>query len=145
MAEALHIIERAFLKIGVKAAETPLTASEIEDGLDTLNDLLSEWNNDGTLKGAVPLANVNDDLDLPRFALGALKANLAMRIAPEYDRVVLPGLLMEATDTLSNLIKSSIDLRTINFPSTLPIGDGNQGQSDNSLIDYFPEDKTRNF
>lgn len=145
MAQALQIIERAFSKIGVKASETPLTASEIEDGLDTLNDLLSEWNNDGTLKGAVPLANVNDDLNLPRFALGALKANLAMRIAPEYDRVVLPGLLMEATDTLSNLIKSSIDLRTINFPSTLPIGDGNQGQSDNSLIDYFPEDKTRNF
>lgn len=143
---ALQIIERAFSKAGVKPAETPLTNAEVQDALDTLNDMLSEWDVNGTLKGAVPVETVNDDLIIPRFAFGAVKANLAIRLAPEYDRVVTQGMAFDATDSLKELVKATINLSDLDYPSTLPVGSGNQ---DGLLIgieeEFFRGDKRRNF
>ena len=146
MTTALQVIERAFSKAGVKPSETPLTASEVSDGLDTWNDLLSEWGTNGTLKDAVPVESVNDDLEIPRYAFGAIKANLAIRLAPEYDRQVTQGMAFDATSSLNELVKAGIDLSNVHFPSTLPVGSGNQ---DDLFIgaqdEFFPMPKKRNF
>lgn len=146
MTTALRIIERAFSKIGVRASETPLTASEVEDGLDTLNDLLSEWGTTGTLKGAVPVSGVGVELEIPRYSLGAVKANLAIRLAPEYDRPVTQGMAFDATDSVNKLVKAEINLSNVPFPGTLPVGEANtDGQEVITGRDFFPEGKHRNF
>lgn len=146
MTTALQVIERAFSKAGVKPAEAPLTASEISDGLDTLNDLLSEWGTNGPLKDAVPVESVDDDLIIPRFAFGAVKANLAIRLAGEYDRTITQAMAFDATSSLSELVKATINLSDIDFPSTLPVGSGNM---DNLFVgvrdEFFRESKKRNF
>lgn len=144
MFTALQIIERAFSKIGVKAAETPLTASEIQDGLDALNDLLAQWNINGVLKSAVPVKEVNNILKLPRHSFRALKANLALELAPEYDREISISLHKIAEDSLSNLLKISTNLSNIRYPSTLPTGSGNQSDV-YEIGDFFPNDPKRNF
>ena len=146
MTTALHIIERAFSKIGVVAAETPLSASEKEDGLDTLNDMLSEWGTNGTLQGALPVAEVGDELDVPRYSEGALKSNLAVRLAPEYDRPVTQGMAFNATDSLNQLLTAEQDLSNINFPNTLPLGTANtDGIGRLTDRDFFPGGNRRNF
>lgn len=44
---ALDIINQAFSKIGVKAAEQALTAQETQDGLDSLNLMVKAWQGQG--------------------------------------------------------------------------------------------------
>ncbi len=146
MTTALQVIERAFSKAGIKPAEAPLTASEISDGLDVLNDLLSEWGTNGPLKDAAPVESVNDTLIIPRFAFGAVKANLAIRIAGEYDRVITQGMAFDATDSKNELVKATINLSNTDYPSTLPVGSGNMDDLFLGVRDeFFRESKKRNF
>lgn len=145
MATALKVIERAFSKIGVKAAETPLTSAEVQDGRDVLNDMLSSWDSTGTLKGAVPVGDVGDELIVPRYAIGAIKANLAIRLASEYDKAVTQGLAFDASDSLKEMVKSSIDLSNVDLPSTLPVGSGNSGDTYDTFDQFFAETDKENF
>ena len=136
MTTALKIIERAFSKAGVRAAETPLSDSEVADGLDALNVMLESWNATGTLKGVDPVADSGTNLREPGYATWALQSNLAIILAGEYGVEVSPGLGNEAAMTLRDMISASINLQNLEFPSTLPIGSG-EG--------YFSEDDKRNF
>ena len=143
MITALKIIERAFAKCGIRAAETPLQASEVADGLDILNDLIASWGATATLKGVDPVKNATDNVNAPRHSWRALKANLAIEIATEYGIEVSQGLAFNASNSLSEMVKAEIDLRNINFPSTLPMGSGNYFGS--GYDDFFPEDQAENF
>ena len=146
MTTARKIIERAFSKAGIRAAETPLEASEISDGLDVLNDMLVSWDATNTLKGVPPVMNADDELAAPRYAIGAIKANVAILIAGEYGITVTQSMAYDASNSLSELVKASINLRGIEYPSTLPVGSGNRDEfGDGYDRKYFPEDKTLNF
>ncbi len=146
MTTALRIIQRAFQKATIKAAETPITAAELDDGLDELNDLINAWNAAGILKGVSPVNDANDDLFEPDYATGALKANLATIICGEYDIDVNRGLAISAS-TYKELMKAaSTDLEDIPFPSTLPVGSGNDNQYGCDYNrDFFPENEDNNF
>lgn len=140
------ILERAFSKINIRSAETALSSSEIEDGLDVLNDLLSTWDATGTLKGVAPIQDVGEDLKEPRYATWALKANIAILLAGEYGIEVTRALANDASQSLTELIKASINLQDLEYPSTLPIGSGNRDDYGYGYDrDFFPEDKKRNF
>ena len=144
MTTALHIIERAYSKAGIRAEESPLTNSQVQDGLDILNDLLAQWGTNGTLQGAVPVENVDDEVVVPRFADGALKANLAIRLIGEFGGDVTQAMAFDATDSLNELLKASLDL-TVSYPSTLPVGSGNQGRVFGVEREFFRGGKKRNF
>lgn len=45
--DALFIVEQAFYKIGVKKAEQALQATEIQDGMDSLNLMVKAWQGQG--------------------------------------------------------------------------------------------------
>lgn len=146
MSTARRIIERAFSKAGIRASESPLEASEMADGLDTLNDLLKAYNGTGLLKGVAPVSNVDDDLLEPDESTWMLKANLAIMLAGEYRIPVTQGMAADAMLSKSAWISSSTNLSNIEYPSTLPLGSGNQ-DSFRSGIDesFFPETDKTNF
>lgn len=144
MATAQHIIERAFAKIGVKATETPIEASEMQDGLDCLNDLLSEWDSTGALKGVSPVKLVSDTVEAPRYADGALKSYLAIKLANEYNRSIQPGMLADAQSSYNNMVIAESDNEKGVFPSTLPMGSGNR-DGINYYDDFFPGKSKDNF
>ena len=114
----------------------------MDDGLDILNDLLATWGQTGVLPEASPVADVDDVVDVPRIADPALKANVALILATEYGIDVTMGMANDATQSLSNLVKSNTNMSVIPFPSTLPVGSGNSKLWDE---DFFPEDETPNF
>ncbi len=145
MTTALKIISRAFQKAGIKAAEVPLTPSEIEDGLDVLNDMVKTWGAVGILKGVTPVIDVGDDLNEPDESSWALKANLAIMMAGEYRVEVSQSMAIDATNSLEGLISSSTDLESVPLPSTLPMGSGNDEQYYNSNQEFFPENEKENF
>lgn len=82
---------------------------------------------DGIDCGYETLDVPSDILDVDLGAIGAIKSNLAVYIAPEYGRVVTPGLLERARRSKRSL-RGSIKLNPSEYPDSLPIGSGNEGQ-----------------
>jgi P22 tail accessory factor len=141
---AKKIIERAFSKAGIKTAEEPLTATEIVDGLEELNDLIESWNGDETLDGVPLVDDPDDEIKCTRQQAAALKANLTPILASEYEMPVTQSMIIDADDKLNSLIAATLDFTKIPYPSTLPMGSGNDtGYGIDN--EYFDDDKERNF
>lgn len=145
MATAESFIVRAFSKAGIKTAETSLEASEIEDGLDQLNDMLSSWEFSGIQLGFEPVMDKDSEIRVPRFAHAAIKSNLAVALGPEYSQSPKPVLLAEAALTKSELLNAIIKIGPVEYPSTLPIGSGNT--CSDYILDnrFYPENSKENF
>ena len=144
MTTALKIIDRAFSKAGIIAAETPLSDSEVEDGLDALNDILKVWNATGVLKGATATDDVNDHVNCQSHEEAAIKSELAKRMCGEYGKVVTKELLDEAKTAKREMLSVNQNLQDIDFPSTLPKGSGNYKDSYYD-DEFFPDQNERNF
>jgi hypothetical protein len=147
MTTALHMINRAFSKAQIKPAETPLTASEVSDGLDVMNDLLAHWDATGTLKGVPLMDDVNDTVDCPRYAERAIKASIAVMIAGEYNVPVTQAMAVDVSDGLAAMIAAGGSLSIdIEFPDTLPRGSGNRDDYYTYVDeDFFPNNTKLNF
>ena len=130
MATVLDVVTGALKLLEVRTAESPVTAAEAEDGLTALNDMMNEWNIDGVNVGYETLDEITDELFVDLGAIGAIKANLAVYIAPEYGRLVNDTLVARA-DRSKNSLRTSIPLNSSEFPDTLPIGSGNE---DNNFV-----------
>ena len=125
MATALEIITGAVKLLKVKTAESPLEDNEAQDGLVALNDMLNEWNLEDIDIGFETIDDLQDELFLDTGTEGAVKANLAVYIAPEYKTIVSDLLLLRAR-TSKKAVRGSLSLRPLDFPDTLPLGSGNE-------------------
>ncbi len=145
MTTALHIIERAFSKAGVRASETPLEPSEVQDGLDALNDMLSTWDATGMLKGVFPVEAVESIVNVPRFAEWAIKANLSLILAGEYSKTVTPAMINDATQSRNGMVVALVDFDDIKLPETLPTGSGNKTRGYGDFYDFYAANQRNNF
>ena len=143
MATAREYITRALAKLGVKAAESSIEASELTDGIETLNDMLTEWEGSGILLGFEPVASGDDEIRAPRLAQAAIKSNLAIRLAPDYSRPVSAELAAEARGATKSMLRAIVKIGDVAYPSTLPTGSGNKTLLDDD--DFFDANKTENF
>jgi len=130
MATVLEVVTGALKLLEVRTAESPVTASEAVDGLLALNDMMNEWNIDGINIGYETLDSTTDELHVDLGSIGAIKANLAVYIAPEYGRTVSPD-LNDRADRSKKSLRNAIPLNSSEFPDTLPIGSGNE---DNNFV-----------
>lgn len=144
MATAQHFIERALSRAGIRAAETPVEASELQDGLSLLNDMLASWEV-VTPIGFEPVENASDQVRAPRFANAAIIDNLAVTLAPEYSRGVPIALATSAQARRDEMMVALVDIGEVNYPSTLPIGSGNRCQETDLDRPFFPSDDSVNF
>lgn len=145
MATALEIIERAFSIMGEKAEETTLESSEAQDALDTLNDLGLEWEMSGANLGFAAVANLADELRIPRPAESAFKYGLAVRLAPEYGISLSPEHVAIANETKRALMRNFKRPLQVAMPDTLPTGSGNDCESDFYTDRFFSQNKNENF
>ena len=125
MATVTEVVTGALRLLEVVAAEAAITSAEAEDGLTSLNDMMNEWNVDGIDIGYETLENIEDDLFVSLGSIGAIKANLAVYIAPEYGRIVSSELTARAIKSKRS-VRGSIKLNSSHLPDTLPIGSGNE-------------------
>lgn len=142
MATANDIITRALTRLGVRASETSLQADEIQDGLDLLNDMLSNWEQVYSL-GFSPVQGITDEVRIPRFANSAVIDSLAIMMAPEYSRPVSPALVAAAEMAMKNMLTSIVNIGDVDMPSTLPLGSGNQ--CDDYDLRFFQDKDKVNF
>lgn len=128
MATVTEIVTGALQLLEVRIAESAIEPNEAEDGLTSLNDMMNEWSVDGINIGYETLDSVSDELFVVLGSIGAIKANLAVYIAPEYGRIVTPSLAERAIRSKRSL-RASLPLNRSQFPDTLPIGSGNEGNN----------------
>ena len=146
MATATEIITRSLTRLGIRAAETAIEASELQDGLDLLNDMLSNWEEAGYNLGFSPVADITDEIRVPRGANQAIIDALAIMMAPEYSRAISPALAASAKISFDNMLAANVFIGDVDMPSTLPKGSGNQCEDDNWFdTTFFPQKDKRNF
>lgn len=125
MKTASDIITRALTRAGIRASEAPVEDDEMQDGLTLLNDFLSSEEPSLQL-GFAPVGAVGDNVRIPRYAEAGVIDALAVLLCPEYGKPVPQSLIISAKATWKNLLTNAIQFRNSTYPSTLPIGSGNE-------------------
>lgn len=146
MATVTEIITRSLTRLGIRVAETSLEPAELQDGRLLLNDMLSNWEEAGYNLGFSPVANLTDEVRIPRGANLAVIDSLAIMMAPEYSRPISQALVSSAKLAFENMLKANVFIGDVDMPSTLPRGSGNQC-GDDTWFDttFFPQKDKRNF
>lgn len=144
MATANDIVARAFSRAGMRASESALEPEEIQDGFDLLNDMLSAWEPVHQL-GFSPLDGVADNVRIPRFANAAVIDSLAIMLTVEYGKPLPPVLAASAKITYSLMLTATTTLDNVDYPSTLPIGSGNECNDNTDDARFFPQKDEVNF
>ena len=145
MATMLEVVNDAMEEIEVKTAEIPLTSDELQSGIRRCNDLLAEWADLGLTPGYIEVFNGDDVLNVDRNAIRAIKKNLAMELAPSFQKPITQALAKCARESLESLENSAIHIGDVAFPDTLPLGSGNECNTFYDDERFFPQNKTENF
>lgn len=120
---AEKVVNRALSLIGVKNAEQSITPTEMSDGIEVLNDMMSELAGRGVNLRYQKAVASTDELGVPDWAVAMMKSNLAERLAPEYDRTVTPALAKFASKSMDNVSARALGKITVVYPDILPIGE----------------------
>ena len=142
MTTALQIINGAAEEIGVKTAESALEPADYQVILDRMNDMLLEWSDLGLTPAYSEVFNSTDTVDVERSAVAAIKFNLAIRIAPAFDKLITQALAENARNTKQTLETSVVYIGEVAYPDTLPTGSGNDCLTDTR---FFDQNKKENF
>lgn len=143
MATGTDFVTAALEKLGIRAAETPIEAADMALGIDVLNDMMSEWDESGTKLGFTPLADESEEVRIRRGAHSAIKSNLAGRLAIPFKMAISPELGAEIKAGNQALLRMTVKIGDVKYPSTLPRGTGNDRDQYNDR--YFPENNKANF
>lgn len=65
MATAEQFISKAYSLILVRQKDAGLEPDEYQDGIETLNDMMSEWDGGGLSLGYTFVDNLNDEVTIP--------------------------------------------------------------------------------
>ena len=124
MATNLDVITEAFRKSGIiNPRETP-GASKGADGLELLNDMMSDWEDDGIELGYYPQTSLSGTIPIEDKHLRGVKYNLSRAIAADYG-VDLPAETVRIAElTLARLEKATTEEFSTDF-SHMPLGRSN--------------------
>lgn len=145
MTTATQIINGAAEHIGVKTAEISLEPNDFQVILDNMNDMLTEWADLGLTPAYQEVFNGSDVVAIDRNAVSAVKSNVAILIAPSFQKVITPALAAVARTTLARLETSVVFIGEVAYPDTLPTGSGNDCQDSFRDDRFFPTNKKENF
>ncbi len=134
METAETVIKDALQEILVQASEQDLLTVDFQTARRYLNRMMaiSPYN----LLGFTVITNPSELVTVVDGALEGIIFNLAKRLLTTYDMPLTAELQASASDGLKNIRRITTNIRPTQFPSTLPIGSGNNIL--NPVSDYFP-------
>lgn len=124
-ATAAQVITAALQKILVQASEAPIEASEAQDAIFALNNMMLALDADGVQLGFTEITDLGDDVTVPAGALRGVIYNLGVEMAPEFNGTITPAMAAIAAAGLKTMRKLGVHIGQSFFPSTLPVGSGN--------------------
>ncbi|MCP5012454.1 MAG: hypothetical protein GY942_20940 [Aestuariibacter sp.] len=129
MTIATKIIQRALGHIGVHTPVMPATDEAMDVGLDSLNDMIAEWEDEGIKLGAVPIQAHGGELSEPLGARSGIQYQLALRLAPDFPGSQVSTELVKQANLGFNKIKRRwkvIEIPKAKVRGSLPTGQGNK-------------------
>ena len=136
MATTSQVIKAALQRILVQASEADLEPDEYQDAMFAMNNFMLALDADGVHLGYTEVSNLGDRVTIPTGALRGLIANLAIEISPDYAGTIGDGLVIAAAEGLKIMRKIGCPIPTSSLPATLPIGSGNDYDTDEH---YYPD------
>lgn len=120
MATAQQLIERALTKIQVKGAETPLTTTELDDGLIVLNQMAAELEQEGfeLYTSGYSVLALGDTVPIPDYALNFYTLQLAGRLAPEYLEGGVPAFLPDLIQGARRVVVRALNSKSVGLAGT---------------------------
>jgi len=137
---ASTVIRDALQEIIVQSSEQPIQPNEATDAMRYLNRMMFAWEAKGIALGYTVVSNLGDEITVPDGALEGIVLNLAIKLAPQYDVAVGMDLRENARDAYKSVLKLSITRPLSQYPSTLPIGSGNEGDTLDSNYHFYETD-----
>lgn len=126
MATVAQVANAALKRILVQASEAPLEADEYQDFIFALNNYMLALDAEGITLGYTEVSDLGDEVTVPTGALRGIIANMAIEVAPDYNGTVSPALATAAQQGLQVMRIIGQTISPSSFPSTLPIGSGNE-------------------
>lgn len=139
MATAAQATKAILQSILVQASEAPLEADEYQDTIFAMNNYMAALAADGVNLGYTEVANLADEITIPSGALRGLIANVAIEMAPEFGGVVSEALAVRALSGLKTMRNLGITMGPSAYPSTLPVGSGNEGSGVLTNDHFYPD------
>jgi hypothetical protein len=123
MTTASDIVSSALKMIGVVDANTTVDATDAEDGLTKLNDMIQSWAAKSVYTGA-PVLALADEFPFEDHHVLGVKAMLAVQLAPDYQKEAPPLVQRNAREGWSAIFsdffvdeKTPVDLGLQGMPS----------------------------
>jgi len=146
MTTGADLVTGAYQKLGIKPADSDISAEELIDGVIVLNDMMMELEASGVLFGYSRIAAPADEVRIPEGTQNGIKSQLALYLAPDLGVEISPTLGIQLDASISRMLRIiSKPLRT-KYPSTLPLGSGNDCNNYTVFNDrFFDENEKENF
>lgn len=127
MATVAQVATASLKRILVQAADAPLEADEYQDFIFALNNFMLALDAEGITLGYTEVSDLGDEVTVPAGALRGIIANMAIEVAPDYNGTVSPALVNAAAEGMQVMRIIGQTISAASYPSTLPIGSGNEG------------------
>ena len=141
MATAAQVLKASLQRILVQASEAPLEPDEFQDAIFAMNNYMLALDAQGITLGYTTISNLGQDVTVPVGALRGVIANVAIEISPDYGGVVSAGLIRAAEEGLEAMRNLGVTIGESAFPSTLPIGSGNEGDASFRISKFYPNEE----
>ncbi len=137
MATVEQILRASLGDILVQPSESPIEPDVARDFIFRLNAFLTALDADGVALGFTEVDSLFDQVTIPSGALRGLIFNMAIESAPTYGAEVTGSLRALASDGLRQMTRIGTHIGVTAYPSTLPIGSGNEYPGYRSFDRHF--------
>ena len=139
-----QFINAALEEIGLASYVYDIQPEELESALRRLDAMMADWNVRGIRIGyplsSVTSSSVAQSTSVPDSANEAIISNLRLRLAPSYGAMVPREVKISAKNGFTTLLMRAgvTQPKEKQFPSSLPLGQGNKAWRWNSS-NFMPE------
>jgi hypothetical protein len=111
------MVSTALRLAGIKGSETPLKTSELSDGMDSLNRMGAQLEQEGFELDFTTLTTGSDPVTVPAYAEDFYTYQLAARLAPEY-ATELSALTLEAIKSGRRVVVRALNSKAVGQTGT---------------------------
>jgi hypothetical protein len=137
MATVEQVARASLQAILVQGSEAPLEADEYQDYIFALNNYMTNLDASGIQLGYTLVNSLDDVLTVPAGALRGIVANMAIEVAAQYGGTISETLVVSAKQGMDAMKKLGQQIVSSRFPSTLPIGSGNDNWG--NTTPFYPD------
>jgi len=132
------VVKDILQELVVQGAEQALEADETTTVIRYMNRYMFMLDAQGIALGYTEVNNLGDPITVPAGAIMGMIKNIAMMIAPQFDVTASAELVAAANQGLDAMRKLGSSIQPAQFPCTLPIGSGNEGDTFDNEFHFFP-------